>query len=232
MKILLLFLILFNLLTPVRTQTPANDEASPKGVTSYKWSRARQKIETPQISGDNGPTRQVIPQNKNFARNARMNEPRGVRDPNQDTLDGRSAAMEKSVQEARSPKAEPRDGFAFRIKVKNSSTKVVEIVFWEYQFHEAENPKSIARRQFLCGVDIRPDREKDLEGFSLSGPSDVVSVSALADKTRFQESVLINRIEYSDGSIWQRKGWHLAEVKGSYDRVLREPWVPDQCKGL
>ena len=144
MKILLLFLILFNLLALVQTQTPASDEASPMGVTSHKWSRARQKIETPQMSDASGPARQVIPQNKNFARNARMNEPRGARDPNQDTLDGRSAAMEKSVQEARSTKSEPSDGFAYRIKVKNSSTKVVEIIFWEYQFHEAEDPKNIA----------------------------------------------------------------------------------------
>ena len=231
MRILLLFLILFNLLALVQTPTPANDQASPMSVTSYKWTRARQKVETPQTEVS-VPVRQVIPQNKTFARNARINEPRGARDPNQDTLDGRSEAMEKSVQEARASKSEPRDGFLYRIKVKNSTTKVVEIIFWEYQFHEAENPKTLARRQFLCGVSIRPDKEKDLEGFSLSGPSDVVSVGALADKSRFKENVVINRIEYADGSIWQRKGWHLAEVKGSYDRVLREPWVPGQCKGL
>lgn len=231
MKILLLFLSLLNLLAIVQTQTPANDEASPMSVTSYKWSRARQKVDTPPADV-NVPVRAVIPQNKTFARNARINEPRGVRDPNQDTLDGRSEAMEKNVQEARANKSEPRDGFAYRIKVKNSSTKVIEILFWEYQFNEAEDPKTLARRQFLCGVSIRPDKEKDLEGFSLSGPSDVVSVGALADKTRFKENVVINRIEYSDGSIWQRKGWHLAEVKGSYDRVLREPWTPGQCKGL
>lgn len=231
MRILLLFLIPVNLLAFVQTQTPANDEASPMSVASYKWSRARQKGDAAQTDA-NVPVRQVIPQNKTFARNARINEPRGARDPNQDTLDGRSEAMEKSVQEARAPKSDPRDGFAYRIKVKNSSTKVVEIVFWEYQFNEAENPKVLARRQFLCGVDIRPNKEKELEGFSLSGPSDVVSVGALADKTRFKENVVINRVEYSDGTIWQRKGWHLAEVKGSYDRVLREPWVPGQCKGL
>jgi hypothetical protein len=231
MKILLLFLILFNLLALVQTQTPANDEPSPMSVTSYKWSRARQRVDAapPEVSI---PVRAVIPQNKTFARNARINEPRGARDPNQDTLDGRSEALEKNVQEARAAKSEPRDGFAYRIKVKNTSTKKVEILFWEYKFNEAENPKILARRQFLCGVSIRPDKEKDLEAFSPSGPSDVVSVSALADKTRFKENVVINRIEYSDGSIWQRKGWHLAEVKGSYDRVLREPWVPGQCKGL
>src|SRR5215207_9313184 len=109
MKILLLFLIVFNLLALVQTQTPVNDEASPMGVSSYKWSRARQKIETPQTTDASAPAPHVIPHNKNFARNARVNDPRGARDPNQDTLDGRSAAMEKSVQESRTPQSEPRD---------------------------------------------------------------------------------------------------------------------------
>ena len=230
MRILLLFLFVFSLSTLVQTQTPVN-EPSPMTVASFKWTRVRQSGDAAQTEST-GPARQVIPQNKNFARNARMNEPRGARDPNQDTLDGRSEAMDKSVQQARKPHPEPRDGFSYRVKVKNATQKVAEIVFWEYQFHEAEDPKIVARRQFLCGVNIRPDKDKELEGFSFSGPSDVVSVSALVDKSRFQENVLINRVEYSDGSIWQRKGWSLAEVKGSYDRVLREPWVPGQCKGL
>jgi hypothetical protein len=59
-----------------------------------------------------------------------------------------------------------------------------------------------------------------------------VSVGTLADKSAFQENVLINRVEYADGSIWQRKDWNLSEVKRSYDRVLREPWLPGMCKGL
>ncbi|HEX2269556.1 MAG TPA: hypothetical protein VHH35_08480 [Pyrinomonadaceae bacterium] len=230
MKVLLLFLMLLSLITYGQTPTPANDSA-PMSISSFKWTRARLKVDAQQTEVS-VPERQVIPQNKNFARNARMNEPRGARDPNQDTLDGRSAAMEKSVQESRTPKAEPRDGFAYRIKVKNSAPQLAEVVFWEYQFYDAANPNLVARRQFLCGVNIRPDKEKELEGFSLSGPSDVVSVEALADKSRFKESVLINRVEYGDGSIWQRKGWNLKEVKATYDRVLREPWVPGQCKGL
>lgn len=202
-------------------------------VTNFKWSRTRQKIEVAEAEGT-VPARAMIPQNRNFARNARVNDPQGVRDPNADTLDGRSAAMEKSVAEARAPKSKVMDGYAYRIKVQNSSAKMVEIVFWEYQFLDPANPELIARRQFLCGVSIPPGKGKDLEGFSLSGPSDVVNVKTLADNATnpFKEGVLINRVEYSDGSIWQRKGWSLAEVKGSYDRVLREQWVPGTCKGL
>lgn len=230
MKVLLPFLMLFSLITFGQTPTPVTDSA-PMSIASFKWTRARQKVDSQQTDVS-VPERQVIPQNKNFARNARMNEPRGARDPNQDTLDGRSAALEKSVRESRTQKSEPIDGYAYRIKVKNSATQVAEVVFWEYQFYDAANPNLVARRQFLCGVNIRPDKEKDLEGFSLSGPSDVVSVAALADKSRFKESVRINRVEYADGSMWQRKDWNLKEVKATYDRVLREPWLPGQCKGL
>ena len=229
MKTLLLLWLLLSLLIPFQGPIVSSD-TSPLTVANFKWTRSRRNVETPAVEG-NAPARAMIPQNRNFARNSRINDPQGVRDPNQDTLDGRSAAMEKSVAESRAPKTQPMDGYAYRIKVQNPATKVVEIVFWEYQFHDPANPNLVARRQFLCGVNIAAGKGKDLEGFSLSGPSDVVNVKTL-DSGGFKENVLINRVEYSDGSIWQRKAWNLAEVKGSYERVLREPWLPGMCKGL
>jgi hypothetical protein len=232
MKLLFVFPILFSLLIPYQNPN-SNDETSPLTVVSFKWSRARRTVEAAAVEGT-APARAMIPQNRNFARNARVNDPAGVRDPNADTLDGRSEALEKSVQESRTAKPKATDGFAYRIKVQNAGAKAVEIVFWEYQFHDPADPSLVARRQFLCGVNIAADKNKELEGFSLSGPSDVVNVSTLANKTEnpFKEKVLINRIEYADGSIWQRKGWSLAEVKASYERVLHEQWTPGTCKGL
>jgi hypothetical protein len=229
MKTLLLLSLLLSLLVPFQGPIVSSD-ASPLDVGNFKWTRARRNVEAPPVEG-NAPAPAMIPQNRNFARNSRINDPQGVRDPNQDTLDGRRAAMDKSVAESRAPKAQPMDGFAYRIKVQNSTSKVIEIVFWEYQFHDPANPGLVARRQFLCGVNIPAGKGKDLEGFSLSGPSDVVNVKTL-DSGGFKENVLINRVEYSDGSIWQRKAWNLAEVKASYARVLREPWLPGMCKGL
>jgi len=229
MKTLLLLSLLLSLLVPFQGPVASSD-TSPLTVANFKWSRSRRNVETRAVEG-NAPASAMIPQNRNFARNSRINDPQGVRDPNADTLDGRSAAMEKSVAESRAPKTQPMDGYAYRIKVQNPTTKVVEIVFWEYQFHDPANPDLVARRQFLCGVNIPAGKGKDLEGFSLSGPSEVVNVKTL-DSGGFKENVLINRIEYSDGSIWQRKAWNLAEVKGSYERVLREPWLPGMCKGL
>jgi len=230
MNILLLLSLLLSVLTLFQNQIATN-EGSPLSVTSFKWFHSRYTPQTPEVEG-NAPQRAMIPQNRNFSRNARVNDPQGSRDPNQDTLDGRSAAMEKSVAESRAPKAEPIDGYAYRIKVQNQHTKAVEAVFWEYRFVDPSSPDQVTRRQFLCGVNIAVGKGKELEAFSRSGPSDVVNVKTLNSGTPFLESVLINRIEYADGTVWQRKAWNLAEVKGSYERVLHEPWLPNMCKGL
>ena len=228
MKTCLLLSLLLSLVIPLQTPVLSN---SPLTVTSYKWTRARRTIEVPEAEG-NAPQRAMIPQNRIFARSARVNDTADNRDPNADTVDGRSAALEKSVAESRSPKPKPMDGYAYRIKIQNTIKKVVETVFWEYQFQDPANPDQVTRRQFLCGVDIPEGKTKELEGFSLSGPSDVVDVKTLNSGAAFKENIVINRIEYSDGTIWQRKAWNLAEVKGSYERVLREPWLPGMCKGL
>jgi len=230
MKLLFLFAVLFSLLFPYQT-TNSNNGSSPLTVLSFKWSRERRSVDTKAEDGT-VPARAMIPQNKNFARNARVNDPAGVRDPNADTLDGRSEALEKSVQESRNTKPKSTDGFVYKIKIQNAAAKVVEIVFWEYQFQDPADASLMARRQFLCGVTIPSGKSKDLEGFSLSGPSEVVNVNTLANKSQNKEQALINRVEYSDGSIWQRKDWSLNEVKASYDRVLREQWIPGMCKGL
>jgi len=226
MKTLLLLSLLLSLLIPFQA-----NEGSPLTVTQFKWTRARRTIQTAEVEG-NAPAQAMIPQNRNFARNARINEPRGSRDPNADTVDGRSAALEKSVAESRAPKPDPIDGYLYKIKVQNPGPKVVEAVFWEYRFHDPANPDLVARRQFLCAVNIGAGKSKELEGFSLSGPNDVVDVKTLNSGTPFKEEVLINRVEYSDGSLKQRKAWNLAEVQSSYDRVLREPWLPGMCKAL
>ena len=229
MKTLILFPVLLMLLAP--GQNPAPAESSPVTVLSSKWFKSRQTIEKPDTTGTT-PAAAMIPANKNWERQQRAEAPAGTRDPNGDTLDGRSAAMEKSVQEARAPK--PVDGFAYQAKIKNASTKAMEVLFWEYQFIDSSNPTTVSRRQFLCGVNIKSQKDKDVQAFSLSGPSDVISVGSLANKSGnvFQERVVINRVEYADGSIWQRKDWNFGEVKLSVARALQGPWAPDMCKGL
>ena len=232
MRTILLLTLLLMFVSPNQNLTVSPGDSS-VAVVAFKWFKSRQKIETPAPT-ETGPARAMIPENKNYQRNARANNPTGAKDPNEDTIDGRSAAIEKIVQESRTPPSQPVDGFAYRVKVQNASTKVIEILFWEYQFIDASNPATVTRRQFLCGVNIKPDKGKELQAFSVSGPSDVVSVASLADKSgnSFQEKVVINRVEYADGSIWQRKDWNFAEIRLSLARVVGTPWGAEMCRGL
>jgi len=214
-------------------QKPAGSgDASQVVVMNFKWSRTRQTIEansqTPPV-----PAAGMIPADKNFERNRRINASVGEKDPHEDTIDARSAALERSVQKSRTdPKTV--EGYEYRTRIQNASKRVIEIVFWEYQFKETANPNVVSRRQFLCGVNVKPAKEKELVAFSASRPSDVISVGGLANKSGdvFQESVVINRVEYADGSIWQRKDWNFGEIRLSYKRAVSTPWGSEVCRGL
>jgi hypothetical protein len=219
---------------PVLDNALDSSEGSSVVVLGFKWDKSRQTIVNPNTAVSTAPVRAVIQDNKILERNARAQIPAGARDPNEETIDGRSAALEKSVQESRSTKSGSLDGFEYRAKIRNVSKKAIEILFWEYQFTESSNPAAVVRRQFLCAVKVKPDKEKELLAFSLSGPSDVISVGNLSNKSGklFQEKVLINRVEFADGAIWQRKDWKFAEIKLALARVTGTPWGSEMCRGL
>ena len=230
---LLSFLSIFLCLVLPPPQSPSTNDDSSISVISFKWSRARRTVDSSAVPGPT-PMREMIPANKASQRNARANDPVGARDPNEDTIDGRSGALEKSVQEARSPSQQTLDGFLYQAKVHNAGSKTVDILFWEYQIRDSTKPDIVSTRQFFCGVKLRPDKDKVLEGFSLANPSEVVSVAALGNKnsTTLQEAVVINRVEYSDGGSWQRKDWDFQAITASYQRLFQEPLAPGVCKAL
>src|SRR5689334_11369632 len=219
MKTFLLLPLLAMLAPPARiVQTPAPD-GDQVTVLTFKWSNTRQTIDS-STSERVAPALAMIQDNKNFERNVRVNDPAGVRDPNQDTIDGRSAALEKNVQSAEK-QSKTIDAFAYQAKIHNASKQVVEIVFWEYQFVDPANPDSLMRRQFDCGVNIKPDKDRELEAFSLSGPPSAVSAASLAKYANpFQEKVVINRVEFADGKSWMRKDWNAGEIKAAYERAM------------
>ncbi|HEX8351981.1 MAG TPA: hypothetical protein VF611_03595 [Pyrinomonadaceae bacterium] len=232
MRTLLLLSFLLTPFLPLQNAAVAGDGPAME-VVGYRWTKSRQKVERHDAQGT-APAAAMTAANRNFERNRRINDPAGVRDPNADTIDGRSAALDKAVRDARSPKTVEVDGFAYKVKVRNAGQKAVEVVFWEYQFEEAANPSNLARRQFLCGVDIRGGKDKELLAFSASGPNGAISVESLANKAEspYRERVVLNRIEYADGSIWQRKDWNFAEVRASVQRAVSTPWGAEMCRGL
>lgn len=179
------------------------------------------------------PARAVINENKKFQREARAQLSPGAIDPNTLTIDGRSEALEKITQESRTTRAKPIEGFMYHATVRNQANAAIDVIFLEFQFTELANPANRVRRQFLCAAQIKPKEKTDLRVFSSFGPSDVISVDSLTNEAGkfFESTVNINRVEYSDGAIIQRKDWNFGALKESINRAVSEPWGAEKCRG-
>ena len=232
MRMLLLLPLLLTLLSQFQNASGAGG-GSALDVVSHKWTKSRQVVAKPGAQGTT-PAAAMTAADRNFERNRRVNDPAGVRDPKADTLDSRSAAMDKAVRESRAPTSVEIEGFAYKVKVRNAGPKTVEVLFWEYQFEEVADTSNLARHQFLCGVNIKAGKEKELLAWSASGPNGTISIDSLAVKAEnpYRERVVINRIEYADGTIWQRKDWNFGEMRASIQRAVSTPWGTEMCRGL
>ncbi len=205
----------------------------PVSVLSSRWFRTvRQAPETKLPSSS--PARPVNPNEKHFQRKAREQRTDNPRDPYDDSIEGRSAAIDKVVQESRKPRPDDVRGYLYEAEVRNDTGQTVAVIFWEYRFIEIANPANTSRRQFLCGVKMKKGERRELSAFSTLGPSDVLDVASLTRSTDklFDEKIQINRIELSDGNVLQRNDWKYAEVKSGVDKVTSTPWGNDTCRAL
>src|SRR5262245_10666893 len=151
----------------------------PMPVLGSSWERMTQKPAAANVE-PTSPARAVLPEDKYFVRKAREQRTDNPMDPNKDSMDARSAAMDKAIQESRTPKTENARGYSYTAQVRNDSGKTVKVIFWEYRFTEIANPTNVVRRQFLCGVNAKKGEKIDLWVFSLLGPSDTIAAESLS----------------------------------------------------
>ena len=81
MRTLLLLPLLFTPFSPLQSNAGGG---APLNVVGFKWTKTRQKVVLPDTQGST-PAAALTAADKNFARNRRVNDPAGVRDPNADT---------------------------------------------------------------------------------------------------------------------------------------------------
>jgi hypothetical protein len=205
----------------------------PLPVVSVSWQRTVRPARKPEPIGSI-PARAMSADDKNFTRNAREQRTDNPSSAARDSIDARSAALEKAMQDAASPKADDAVGYTYSANVRNDSGKTIEIVFWEYRFAEIAKPQNVVRRQFLCAMKLKNGGTKELSAFSQSGPSDVIDAASLAKPNGklFNEEAFVNRIEFADGSILQRPDWKLENVKKDVARATATPWAGEVCRKL
>jgi hypothetical protein len=163
----------------------------------------------------------------------RRNEPtdaiKNERDPNAEKLESRSASLDRLEEGLREP---PRvDGFTYEVKFQNLDTRQAQTIFWEYEFKENATQQNTSRHRFVCGVKIKPDKDKLIRVFSTLGPGTVIDVKNMPKGSgkQFDESVVIDRIDFEDGSVWQRKDWNFEEAKFAVAKRSDRSGI---CKGF
>lgn len=95
--------------------------------------------------------------------------------------------------------------YFYRAKVKNNSDKTIQTVAWEYVFINPDTKAEISRFQCSNKIKINPGKSGDLIMKASVPPSNLLDVTKLdKGQEQFIEQIIISRIEYRDGSIWQR----------------------------
>lgn len=200
-SILLAFLI-----APVASaQSPAGDQ-NPTDVVvmKFSWNRERIGWEKDPFSG---------PLENFDEMRARSRNERRILDAKKG---GSSIEVDKLKREARADEAiiakqhqntRARYGFVYKISLQNSGAKPIKSIDWDYVFFDSPTGNEVGRRQFTSEEKIPPGKTREMKFFIPSPPTQAISVSSLNKKERegLGESVVIMRIEYSDGSIWERR---------------------------
>jgi hypothetical protein len=123
---------------------------------------------------------------------------------------GEAAKVEREMRSEQiikaRPPAPPRYAFLYKVSLQNTGVKTIKVVDWDYVFFSSITQGETGRLEFTSDAKIGPGKAKELNAMSRKPPAPTVSVYALDKNERqgLDGQVVLVRIEYTDGTIWQR----------------------------
>ena len=102
-------------------------------------------------------------------------------------------------------KGPPQYYFIYKTKIKNSQTAAITQIDWDHVFYERGTQNEVGRQQFTSNEQIGPGKTKELTVTITSPPARTVSVTSLnlEERDRLSEKIVLVRVQYSDGRVWQ-----------------------------
>ena len=187
-----------NAQTPAASTTPAEVE-----VVKFSWSKERLNWEQNPFNGPN----------ENFHEmQFRARSEKRVSDAKKSGTTGQQTSAERDlkvdaaiVAAGRQPSGPARYYFIYRASMKNSSTKQIEEIDWDYVFIDSATGQELGRHQFTSSKTIGPGKSKELTFMLSTPPTKTISVYALNKQERsgIADQVVVVRVKYSDGTVWQ-----------------------------
>lgn len=203
MKILFLTLCVFcgGMVAQAQSEPVSNDRPG-VAIMKFGWSKERINWEQDPFSGpiENFDEMRVRARNEKRIQDAKRGGngseiSRAERDAKTD------AALTAKIHQNKPGRYQ----FLYSVQVRNSGDKTIKAVDWDYVFFDTNNQSELGRRQFRNEERISPGKSKEFKYFLSAPPTKTVNIHSL-DKNERQnlgEAVVIVRVEYSDGSVWQ-----------------------------
>jgi hypothetical protein len=207
MRLILVFVALVSFGPVLRAQTAAAPQPAPLEVevVKFSWSKERLNWQHNPFGGPNENFHEM--QMRARAEKRLADVKRGGNSVETKKVE-QDAKAEVKIAEARrelETAAVPRYGFLYRTSIRNSGTKAIKEIDWDYIFYDVATREELGRRQFTSVQTIGPGKSKELSFMIPTPPTRRISVTSLDKKERtgLEEQVVVVRIIYADGSVWQ-----------------------------
>lgn len=183
-------------------QSPAVPNEAPElTIVKHSWTKERINWE-----GDpfGGPV-----ENFDDLRRRRVDERRVERARGSGNI-GEAAKVERETRAEQVIKSRPpapaRYAFLYKVFVQNTSNKTIQALDWDYIFSSGNADVETTRLEFTSEEKIGPGKTKELSVTARKPPAKTVSVYALdkSERQGLDGQVVVMRIQYTDGSVWQR----------------------------
>ena len=198
MKVLFVMLWLFFLTGDCLSQTPpVSPDSQNVMVVQKQWSL---QVRNPLLDEDPlqaiNETQQAIRDRKETLRQESIRARQG--------LPPETRSVRVKTPEAGNPES-PTAAYLYEAKFKNNGGKAIQILVWDYVFFDRETEAEVGRLRFESKASISPGKTKLVIMRSVTPPTRSIN-AAQADKKprdRFIEQVIIQEIQYADGSVWK-----------------------------
>jgi hypothetical protein len=193
--------LLLSLSVQAQSAAPLALEPTDAVVVKHSWSKERINWE-----GDpfGGPVETFDDVRRRMADQRRVERARAGGNAGEAAKVEREMRSEQVIK-ARPP-APPRYGFLYRASIRNTGEKTIKLIDWDYVFFNTNTQSETGRLEFTTEEKIGPGKNKELNAMSRKPPASTVSVYALDKNERqgLDGQVVLVRIEYTDGTVWQR----------------------------
>lgn len=185
------------------SHAPALAQQPPAGVAVLKFNWHKERIRQ---RASAAPVETYATLREQGLSDARLQASRNAQNK-EATSRNETATFREDEAKAKARQADlPLDGYRYNVTLRNDCDKVIKSVDWDYVFIDPVTQKEAARHQFTSDETIKPGKSREVSVLYLIPPVKTVNVKMLDRKSplRFEERVVVARILFSDGSVWQR----------------------------